>query len=97
MTQIAPLSLADDAKIVVEVSPEELIKIKKVMNDSEGAKTKNIQKGLAGIRALFKCSQAQAFKIAHAEWFQPAKVQIGKLIAFDADLAWELAKKNSSS
>lgn len=95
MKQLTPIPTNDNnCEILVSMSREEYIEFQAA---KAGPKKKNIQKGLAGIMDLFKCSQAKAFKISHAEWFQPAKVQIGKNIAFDADLAWELAKKNSSS
>mgnify|MGYP003311215991 CR=1 FL=1 len=95
MQQISPIHVDDkNSEILVSMRAEEYLEFRAAKS---GPKKKNVKKGLAGIRELFRCSQAQAFKIAHSDWFQPAKVQIGKFIAFDADLAWELAQKNSSS
>lgn len=87
MQQITPTS-SNSETIMVEMTIDEFIAFKK-----EPVK-KTIKKGLAGIREVFQCSNAQAFKIAHSAWFQPCIVKMGKLILFDANQAWELAKSN---
>lgn len=86
MNQLTPAN-SKSGTIMVEMTIEEFIAYRK-----EPSK-KTIKKGLAGIREVFQCSPAQAFKIAHSAWFQPCIVKMGKLILFDADMAWDLAKK----
>lgn len=90
MKQITPLTSTSDT-MMVEMTIEEYMRF------VQAPKQKNIKKGLAGIREVFQCSPAQAFKIAHSEWFKPSIVKMGRLLLFDADLAWELAHKNSTT
>ena len=89
MTQITPLTDDEDEIILVKMTHSEYV----AYTAAKKAKTRHTMKGLAGIRQLFHCSQAQAFKIAHADWFQPAVVRMGRLLVFDADRAWDLAQK----
>ena len=54
---------------------------------------RNVGKGLGELMTMFKCSKATAFKIAHSDWFKPAlMLKEGKIIVFDKEVAYSLAK-----
>lgn len=94
MKQITPLSADTGRTVMVEMTSDEYLAF--VQGEQQRQRqAPRVLRGLDGIRQLFQCSTAQAFKIAHSDWFQPARVQLGKLILFDADLAWSLAQAQS--
>ena len=95
MNEFSTITEEDGIQMIRVVLPlQQYIDYLNYVKGSEQPTTRRerrILRGLAGICELFQCSQAQAFKIAHAEWFQPAVVKMGRMMVFDADLAWELA------
>ena len=92
MNQLDNLTSDPNKLIRVEMTPTEYLAF---LRGEQQRKAPRIMRGLSGIMSLFPCSKGQAFKTAHEPWFQPARVQLGKLIVFDADKAWELAQANS--
>jgi len=93
MKQVTPITTDSEAKILVEMTPQEYLDLLAKNHDQ---KPRNVVKGLKGLMELFGCSRSKAFTISHADWFRPAVIiRDGKYVSFDEDIALELAAKNS--
>lgn len=85
-----------NAMVTVQMTVEEYIEMKSRQETKEvTTKQKNLIYALEGIRTLFGCSTATAWRIKNSEWIRPAISQVGRKIVVDADLALELAKENT--